>query len=479
MKIKILLKRKLRRIKYVGFNNNLMIWCTICFLGVLAVLIYNYMLMPQIDLKGKNTVVIDYKEKYVERGYKASFLGMDVTRDVKVQGKVNSKKLGVYKLTYIIKDGILKKTVTRKIVVRDRKKPKLEIDDTDIYLCPGDEAVPDKVKASDNYDGDLSSKVKFDILKDKIVYSVEDSSGNRREVSKKIVYKDIVKPELTLKGDSNIYLFVGDKFNDPGYEVSDNCDKDIKDRVKVEGSVNTNKVGEYTITYEICDNAGNENKVTRKVKVSERAKDGTIYLTFDDGPNNGTTDVILDILKEEGVKATFFVTNKGSDSLIKREYDEGHSVALHTASHDYGIVYSSVDAYFNDLYNVQARVKRITGYESKIIRFPGGSSNTVSRRYSTGIMSTLTGEVVKRGFRYYDWNLSSGDAEGGRCNSDTIISNVTNNLRKDRINMVLMHDIKACTRDALRQIIKYGKNNGYSFEKITMSTDMVKQRVNN
>lgn len=479
MKVKIMMMRKLRRLRKVGLNNNLTIWSLIVVLGIVAVLIYNCMLMPQINLKGKNTIVIDYKGKYIEKGYKASFLGMDVTRNVKVRGKVNSKKLGVYKLTYIINDGILKKEVTRKIVVKDRKKPNLEIDDADIYLCPGDEVVPDKVKASDNYDGDLTSKVKFDILKDKIIYSVEDSSGNKREVSKKLVYKDIVKPNLTLKGNSNIYLFVGDNFNDPGYQVSDNCDKNLQNKVKADGSVNTNKVGEYTITYSISDIAGNKSKVSRKVKVSEKAKDGTIYLTFDDGPNSGTTDVILNILKEEGVKATFFVTNKGPDSLIKREYNEGHSVALHTSSHDYGTVYSSVDAYFNDLYSVQARVKRVTGHESKIIRFPGGSSNTVSRKYATGIMSTLTKEVVNRGFRYYDWNLSSGDAEGGRCNSDTIIKNVTSSLRKDRINMVLMHDIKVCTRDALRQIIKYGKNNGYHFEKITMGTEMVKQRVNN
>lgn len=479
MKAKILVKRKLRRLRNVGLNKNLMCWGLIVFLALAAVLIYNCMLMPQIDLKGDKTVVVEYKDKYVEKGYVANFLGMDVTKDVKIQGKVNPKKLGVYKITYTLHDGILKKTVTRKVVVKDLKKPKLEIDDADIYLCPGDEIVPAKVKAHDNYDGDLTDKVKFEILKDKITYSVSDSSGNKRSVSKKVFFKDIVKPNLTLKGDSNVYLFVGDKYKELGYEVSDNCDQEIKDRVKVEGNVNTGKVGEYTITYSVSDNALNESRITRKVKVSEKPKSGTIYLTFDDGPNSGTTDVILNILKEEGVKATFFVTNKGPDALIKRAYDEGHSMALHTATHNYATVYASVDAYFNDLYSVQERVKRITGYESKIIRFPGGSSNTVSRKYSEGIMTKLTQEVVNRGFRYYDWNLSSGDAEGGRCNSDTIINNVVNNLRKDRVNMVLMHDIKACTRDALRAIIKYGKNNGYYFDKITMSTEMVKQRVNN
>ena len=184
-------------------------------------------------------------------------------------------------------------------------------------------------------------------------------------------------------------------------------------------------------------------------------------------------------MKEEGVEATFFVTNHGPDELIKREYDEGHTVALHTATHDYSIVYASDESYFNDLLSVQSRVKRITGYESKIIRFPGGSSNTISRRYSDGIMSRLTNEVVNRGFKYYDWNISSGDAAGGSPSPDTIYNNVVSNLSHDRVNMVLMHDIKTYTRDALRNIIRYGKENGYTFEKITINTEMVKQRVNN
>ena len=139
----------------------------------------------------------------------------------------------------------------------------------------------------------------------------------------------------------------------------------------------------------------------------------------------------------------------------------------------------SDDSYFKDLESVSNRVKRITGEESKIIRFPGGSSNTISRKYSSGIMSKLTSEVVDRGYKYYDWNVSSGDAAGGRPTSTQIKNNVINNLRKDRVNMVLMHDIKTYTRDALRSIIREGKEKGYTFEKITMDTSMVKQRVNN
>ena len=95
-------------------------------------------------------------------------------------------------------------------------------------------------------------------------------------------------------------------------------------------------------------------------------------------------------------------------------------------------------------------------------------------------MSILTKEVLNRGYRYYDWNVSSGDATSDpRVTSDVIYNNVVSRLSKDRVNMVLMHDVKPYTRDALRRIIRYGKENGYTFDKITMSTEMIRQRVNN
>ena len=474
------LKRKIRRfVKTKKFKKRLCLFLIIFAIISIFFGVYNFLLKPQIKLKGEKNVVINYKEKYTEKGYNASHIGEDISKAVKVSGKVDSEKLGTYTITYEVSDGIFKDKVTRKVIVKDKKKPKMNITSDDLYICPGDDVVPEKVKATDNYDGDISNKVKNRIEEDKITYSVTDTSGNTTKIEKKIIYKDIEKPEIKLNGNETLYIFVGDNFEDPGVNVSDNCTKNIESKVKTDNNVDTKKVGTYEIKYSVEDDANNINEITRKVVVSERNKNGTIYLTFDDGPNEGTTNIILDILKEEGVEATFFVTNKGPDELIKREYDEGHTVALHTATHDYSIVYASNESYFNDLYSVQDRVKRITGYESKIIRFPGGSSNTVSRKYTQGIMSYLTQEVQNRGFKYYDWNVSSGDAAGGTPSPDDIYNNVVNSLRKDRVNMVLMHDIKTYTRDALRNIIKYGKENGYTFEKITMSTEMVTQRVNN
>ena len=451
----------------------LIIGLIVLLLGVLGFLLYEFVFMPSIDLKGKNPTIVKYESNYVEKGYKAKYLGKDITKDVKVNGKVNGKKLGEYKIKYKVKSGMFTRVVTRKVLVKDLDKPKMEISKDDYYVCPGSDFVPEKIIATDNYDKKI--KVTNFLNKDKteVTYQAKDSSGNTTSVTKKIIYKDKDAPKIEIIGNQEWYISLGANFSDPGVKVTDNCDGEIKD-VKKEGGYNANEIGEYTITYTATDKAGNTSSATRKVIVSN----GVIYLTFDDGPNSGTTNVILDILKEEGVKATFFVTNNGPDELIKREFDEGHTVALHTASHDYSIVYASDESYFNDLYSVQNRVKRITGVESKIIRFPGGASNTVSRRYSNGIMTRLTQEVVNRGFKYYDWNISSGDA-GGTTQASGVYNNVVSGLRHDRVNMVLLHDIKGHTRDALRDIIRYGKNNGYRFERITMDTEMITQRVNN
>ena len=94
-------------------------------------------------------------------------------------------------------------------------------------------------------------------------------------------------------------------------------------------------------------------------------------------------------------------------------------------------------------------------------------------------MSELTKLVLEKGYKYYDWNISSDDAEAGNHTKEEIFTKVTSNLRKDRVNMVLMHDIKPYTRDAIKNIIKYGKSHGYHFEKITTATDMITQHINN
>ena len=435
-------------------------------------------LTPTITLDGGNPYIIDYKEEFKEPGYSGTYNKKNITNNIKVSGKVNSKKLGDYKITYKVKENGFKKQVVRIVKVRDITKPKIELATSgDIYVCPSKKYQP-SYKATDNYDGDITKRVNVITSSNSVRFSVIDSSGNYRVLTKKIIYKDNESPILTLNGEDYLNIYLNEEYKESGYKAKDNCDGDISSKVVTEGSVDTNTPGTYTIKYKVSDNAGGSDSKERKVNVIKKNANGTIYLTFDDGPRMGTTNVILDILKEENVKATFFVTMKGPDELIKREYDEGHTVALHSASHDYSYIYSSVDNYFNDLKIVHDRVLNITGYDSRIIRFPGGSSNTISRRYQNGIMSYLTKEVLNRSYRYFDWNISSGDA-GETTDSHEVVKNVTTKLSHDKVNVILMHDIKSYTRDALKEIIEYGKNNGYTFDKLDEHNEMVTQKVNN
>lgn len=204
-----------------------------------------------------------------------------------------------------------------------------------------------------------------------------------------------------------------------------------------------------------------------------------VYLTFDDGPSPRTSE-ILDILKKYNVKATFFVTNQNSqyDYLIKRAYDEGHTIGLHTSSHNYHEIYASEDAYFADLQAIQDKVYNITGYRSTIIRFPGGSSNTVSR-FNPGIMTRLTQLVEERGFYYHDWNVDSEDAAG--ANEERQMNNVMTYSPKHEVVNLLMHDSgnKYATVNSLEAKIKYYLDNGYSIQPLTPSSPCVHHGVNN
>ena len=209
---------------------------------------------------------------------------------------------------------------------------------------------------------------------------------------------------------------------------------------------------------------------------------GVVYLTFDDGPTASTTPRILDILKEKNVKATFFVLNysDANKDLIKREIDEGHTVGIHGYTHDYNVAYASDDAYMNNVYKLRDKIKNDFGYEAKVMRFLGGSSNTVSKSTCPGIMTRLTRRVQDEGWKYYDWNVGSSDA-GGVLNEWDVVNNVRDGLSKTKPNVVLMHDFdnNQFTIDALPWIIDHCRENGYKLAPITTDTPMVTHGVNN
>lgn len=447
---------------------------------VLIIFLLIYLFIPFFKLKGKREITLEVNNEYKENGYLTN------AKVLEVSNNINTSKLGTYTVLYKYKKYNKIKETIRVVNIVDKTPPELDlIGNLEINNC-SKSYQEEGYAAFDNYDGDLTQKVEKEIKDGKIIYKVKDSSNNI--TTKERIFSNIDKegPVIKLKG-SSVNLKINNKYVEQGYTVTDNCDDDLTSKVEITNNININKEGTYEVIYKVKDKSGNESKEVRKVTVYtpkkcfssvSNGKPGVIYLTFDDGPSTKNTARLLDILKEENVKATFFLIDKtNTDYLIKRMYDEGHTIGLHTASHNYKYIYSSTTNFIKDIEKIQEKVARITGEKSSIIRFPGGSSNTVSS-FNPGIMCTLSNMVIEKGYHYFDWNVSSGDAGSKRSKKNTY-RNVTNNLSKNRANVVLMHDIYDSTVDAVKDIIKYGKDNGYTFEKITMDTEMYTHYVNN
>ncbi len=195
----------------------------------------------------------------------------------------------------------------------------------------------------------------------------------------------------------------------------------------------------------------------------------TVYLTFDDGPSS-ITNKVLDILKKEEVKATFFVIGTKTEeakSLLERISDEGHSLGNHTYSHNYNYIYKSVDNFFNDLYKNENVIFEATGKRPKIIRFPGGSNNTATRtEKGKKVMNEIMDRLEKEGYIHFDWNASSGDASASPASVNDIINNTLTWINKNNTAVVLFHDTaaKGNTLKALPTIIEKLKFLGCKFE---------------
>lgn len=375
-------------------------------------------LEPKLTLKGQPTVQLTVGETFDDPGATAELGGKNITSSIQTVTKLNTDKVGKYTIQYVV------------------------------------------------------SRFKHD-------YSV----------SRTVTVTDKEPPVIKLKGDSKMTIKLNQKYEDPGYTATDDSDGNITKKVKVSGYVDPTLSGTYKLTYSVSDTSGNSTSVTREVTVSTEAvktEDSTIYLTFDDGPSTEVTPSILKTLKENNIKATFFIINYKNDeedltSLVKQELSEGHTVGIHSYTHDYAKIYTSTTAFWSDFNKLYNQLYKDTGYKAFVSRFPGGSSNTVSRHYCQGIMTTLAKEVTEKGFNYMDWNVDSTDAQGNERPVSTLVENVESELQKNRNNVVLMHDTNAkkTTAKALPQIIKYGKEHGYTFKAMTKDMVPVHQPVNN
>ncbi|MBQ9558290.1 MAG: polysaccharide deacetylase family protein [Clostridia bacterium] len=467
------------------------------FAGAVALSLFNNWQVEFTGLPEEDTITVECGSEYAPPEVTAELRGNVFCTggralEVEREGEVDFTKPGEYELSWRVSYFGGSKTPRRVVRVVDTTPPVITLTPEEReYVLPGADYDDPGYSAADIADGDLTARVVRTIEGSVATYTVSDAAGNVATATREIPFDDPVPPEITLKGEKSVTYTVGEgKYEEPGFTAADNLDGDVTDKVEVKGAVDDNNPGVYTLRYVVKDSYGNETTVRRTVTV--RAKDGTvpggedspeidgagkvIYLTFDDGPSK-YTEKLLDVLKKYNVKATFFVVKTGRVDLIAREAAEGHTVAIHSLTHEYKDIYKSEEAYFADLDAMNEIIKEKTGSYSKLLRFPGGSSNTVSR-FNKGIMTRLAALVEEKGYKYFDWNVSSGDA-GGTTSTEQVYKNVIGGVKNRKYSIVLQHDIKGFSVDAVERIIVWGLEHGFTFLPLTEESPGAHFKINN
>lgn len=184
-----------------------------------------------------------------------------------------------------------------------------------------------------------------------------------------------------------------------------------------------------------------------------------VYLTFDDGPSTVVTNRVLDTLKEENVKATFFIVSDrvaGREDVLRRVCEEGHAIGVHSASHVYSEIYASEESFLKDVSRCEEVISRVTGVKPQVYRFPGGGPRG-RERYAALLR--------ERGYRIVFWNAVCGDEEIPRAEAETLYRETVKTSRGKSPVVLLLHDSAphAATAEALPRIIAYYKEQGYVF----------------
>ncbi|MCM1262373.1 MAG: N-acetylmuramoyl-L-alanine amidase [Butyrivibrio sp.] len=177
----------------------------------------------------------------------------------------------------------------------------------------------------------------------------------------------------------------------------------------------------------------------------------TMYLTFDDGPSEENTARVLDILKERGIKATFFLIGenvRAHPEMAKRIVEEGHTIGIHCDCHDYGKIYSSMESYVQDFETARQTVYEVTGVETNLFRFPGGSINA----YNAGVRDAIIDEMTKRGYIYYDWNASMEDAVKDPDPVQLVANGLGSTFGRKKV-VMLAHDVVYATGICLELLL--------------------------
>lgn len=209
------------------------------------------------------------------------------------------------------------------------------------------------------------------------------------------------------------------------------------------------------------------NNAKNKMKNIYLSNEKVAYLTFDDGPSQTVTPLILDLLKKENIKATFFVLGtrvKVNPDIVKRAYNEGHYIANHGYTHEYSKIYNSVDNVIKEYNRTEKAIQEAIGveeYNSHLFRFPGGSNGGI---YDS-LKQKAKKELNKKNISYIDWNALTNDAAGANTKKK-LLKNLKETVKDKNSVVILMHDAsnKILTYEALTDVIQYLREKGYTFD---------------
>lgn len=431
-------------------------------LVLIAAIYFVYLKLNPLQLKARD-IVVEYKEKFDPKdNIKRVFGGSK--DDVKIEGTIDTNAKGEYPITYTYGNEKINAIVN----VKDQKPPVLTLQEAKVDMKDkGDpKLIIKEVKDASEVTFDFKyDKKTFDERgKHKIEVTATDEDGNTTTETGTLIREEDSKAPTLVDPDQKITIKQGQELDLSAIKVKD--DFDPEPTVTMDEEFDSEEAGKQTIMIKVSDRSGNEKEYEQIVNVKEDPAYGkkVVYLTFDDGPSENTAK-ILDILDKYNAKATFFVTGNHPEynKYMKRAAKEGHTIGLHTYTHNYSQLYSSEEAYFDDLQQISDMVEDVTGKKSKVIRFPRGSSNMISANYVDGLMTTLTQKVQEQGYQYFDWNVDSTDASGNGVPVSQLVENAT--ASDDQYINILMHDTDAkdTTVEALPEIIKYYKDKGYVF----------------
>ena len=352
----------------------------------------------------------------------------------------------------------------------------------------------------------MDRKTEEDKKYDSMVYGIQKTSegvpGETLTVSPLLEVEEPLKLEKDTTH-RNILMMSTEQSDDNNLAASASDAEKVKDNKEVQnGSENAENIEKNKSLEKIVvdKSAGDKNSVStdESTKISTDTSSDTdaqnladkykdiplngrkVYLTFDDGPSCYTED-LLKVLKDYDVKATFFVVagSKDYEEQLKEIAADGHAIGLHSYTHVYKEIYKDIKSFKNDVKNVHDWVRNVTGIDSRIYRFPGGSANS-----PTGLDTALCVEYLeKEGYQYYDWNSLSGDAEGTEYSEEQMVENVMVDIRKNDLNdqdsIVLLHDHCSNheTVEMLPELIETLKSEGYELCAIDKNAPHAKQFI--